>query len=232
MNVLPAAKVVACASLMAIAVLFISGTSGIITAVIVFQLSLLFVSLLAYMLRRSRTLSAERRLADELVESLRYVLFCRSKGMPTASALRLAGSKARQQRGRDILSVSSRRMALGDSLQQSLLRTVAPVPKDLRDSVVSADWSDDGKALGSMISSYGYALENRRARIEESVQRYATINMFLSTVVPSFIVFAFIGSALLSQREGSLLTLSIALLIALPVAYGVCNTMLSRRLFG
>lgn len=45
--------------------------------------------------------------------------------------------------------------------------------------------------------------------------------MFVSTVLPSFIVFAFIGSAIISDSAPSILPLEMALLVALPVVYAV-----------
>ncbi len=65
----------------------------------------------------------------------------------------------------------------------------------------------------------------------DSVQRYATFSMFVSTVLPSFMVFAFIGSSILSRSPFSMLLFSALLVFAVPSFYSIGNLFMWRRLF-
>lgn len=74
--------------------------------------------------------------------------------------------------------------------------------------------------------------EEKASSIEQYSQRYATINMFLSSVLPSFIIFGFVGSSIISQSNPSLLIFSVIMLFALPALYAVGNSRLNGRLNG
>ncbi len=73
--------------------------------------------------------------------------------------------------------------------------------------------------------------ESRKTDIEEGAQRYATFNMFLSTVLPSFLVFAFIGDSILSHAYFGMLLFSFFLVFIMPVMYSAGSFLMWRRLF-
>ncbi|MCL5239641.1 MAG: hypothetical protein M1286_04205 [Candidatus Marsarchaeota archaeon] len=73
--------------------------------------------------------------------------------------------------------------------------------------------------------------ETRQADVDEKAQRNATLNMFVSTVLPSFMVFAFIGGSILSHEYFSLVALSACLILAIPVIYSAGSLVMWRRLF-
>ncbi|MEM0124227.1 MAG: hypothetical protein QXF41_01635 [Candidatus Micrarchaeaceae archaeon] len=66
---------------------------------------------------------------------------------------------------------------------------------------------------------------------EATLQRYATFNMFLSSVLPSFIIFAFVAESILNGGRNNLLFLSIVMLEVIPTLYFLGNTAFFRRLF-
>ena len=59
------------------------------------------------------------------------------------------------------------------------------------------------------------------------MSRYATCSMFVSTIAPSFVIFSFIGSLLISQSASSIEFMSIALIAVIPIAYSIINSMSS-----
>ena len=89
----------------------------------------------------------------------------------------------------------------------------------------------DRKWASAEIERYAHNAEASQATVEESAQRYATLNMFVSTVLPSFMIFAFIGSSILSQASFSLVAFSAILLLAVPVFYALGNLLMWRCLF-
>lgn len=72
---------------------------------------------------------------------------------------------------------------------------------------------------------------SRQAEMEESTQRYATFSMFISTIAPSFLVFAFVGNAVLSQGGFGMALFSSTLLLLIPFLYAISNLLMWRRLF-
>ncbi len=78
----------------------------------------------------------------------------------------------------------------------------------------------------------GYALDqnSKQADIEESAQRYATFNMFISTILPSFLIFGFIGNSIMSQSGFGIFMFSAFLLLAVPLIYAIGNALMWRRL--
>ncbi len=93
-------------------------------------------------------------------------------------------------------------------------------------------WRATKQDAEARVSEYMLGEKSRKSRIEETAQRYATFNMFASTILPSFMIFAFIGSYVLSQATGGLLFLSASLLALVPTLYSVGNTLMWRRLLG
>ncbi|MGC8699476.1 MAG: hypothetical protein ACP5RK_00510 [Candidatus Micrarchaeia archaeon] len=71
-------------------------------------------------------------------------------------------------------------------------------------------------------------VKEKASQVEPLLQRDATINMFISTIAPSFVILAFIGSSILSTP--SIIFLSFMLLSILPVLYAISLTLSQRRL--
>ncbi len=220
----------AAASLLAASVSYVSGFTTAIEILGLFATSLLSTSALSMLLRKTGAAQNARVLSDELVAGMHYALLCRSKGVPMPAALNLAAAGSRDASVKSALSNASTRLKLEGDIEP--IFAGMQLTADIRDAVKSSDWSNVPSALEAVTGSYAYELNNRKARVEESIQRYATLNMFLSTILPSFIIFAFIGSMLISQKQESMLYISLVLLIALPIAYALGNMLLSRRLFG
>ncbi len=111
----------------------------------------------------------------------------------------------------------------------------------LRRYLISASDFGFGSGEGMRIKDARWAVEEtaRNARaaeeqhtdMEESAQRYATFNMFISTILPSFMVFAFIGSSILSRASFSLLVFSSLLVLVVPIFYSIGNLLMWRRFF-
>lgn len=64
----------------------------------------------------------------------------------------------------------------------------------------------------------------------DSLQRNSTVNMFLSTLLPSFLLFIFVGTTVLSPSSIGLVLISLMVLIFVPSVYAISSTIFSRRL--
>lgn len=91
--------------------------------------------------------------------------------------------------------------------------------------------ADGTSQMLSALAAHEAGIGGRRSALEESSQRYATINMFISTIAPSFLIFGFIGTAIMSPVGFSLLLFSVSLLIFIPLSYSIGNSFLSRRMY-
>ncbi|MDE1804311.1 MAG: hypothetical protein KGH59_00805 [Candidatus Micrarchaeota archaeon] len=119
------------------------------------------------------------------------------------------------------------RIRLGDTLLNAINAEFIEVIGGENTISTSGDLYD--KVSRFVVSS----LQKRKARLStasDSIQRYSTISMFLSAILPSFLIFGYIGSTVISQTSISLIGLSIGLLIVLPFVYATSVTALSRRL--
>ncbi|MCL5100355.1 MAG: hypothetical protein M1122_00145 [Candidatus Marsarchaeota archaeon] len=89
---------------------------------------------------------------------------------------------------------------------------------------------DSDRSLALTIDKHELELKDKISKMKGSLQGHATINMFIATVLPSFIVFSFVGSAIISGYS-NLILISIALMIILPSVYaGSLNIMRGRLL--
>jgi len=80
-----------------------------------------------------------------------------------------------------------------------------------------------------VIESYKNKQNASVSGLEASIQRNSTINMFISSVAPSFIIFMFIGNLVISGNY-NILAIAIILLFMLPLAYAIGNAVFMRRL--
>ena len=149
-------------------------------------------------------------------------------GIPKSSSLYdIANSSDNSQFGK-ALTAMRKRMLMGNEgplcdsapeLQSILGRTEIP------DSLETSQ-------IRSFIDKSESHLMEKASAIESYSQRYATANMFLSTVLPSFVIFAFIGSSIISAAKPSMLLFSSVLLFALPVLYAAGSSKLNGVLIG
>ncbi|MDE1855125.1 MAG: hypothetical protein KGH57_02275 [Candidatus Micrarchaeota archaeon] len=149
---------------------------------------------------------------QEFTDYLHGVLYRRRAGMPYAKALahaaQMIGYAPLKER---VLLALRRRFMQGDH---------GGNPTDI----------GDGKWAAAELRKELQLEAASQAKIDESAQRYATLNMFVSTVLPSFMVFAFIGSSILSRGSFGLLLFSSILLFALPLSYSFGNLLMWRCL--
>ncbi len=87
-------------------------------------------------------------------------------------------------------------------------------------------------AISSLISMRELSLETMLSKLESSVQRYSTICMFTAVLLPSFALFAFIGSSLLGSSTINIEMLCITLLCVLPAVYALGSMTISKGLNG
>jgi len=218
--------VLACSSAVGLLLYYSSGLAGPVELVLPLLVSGSLVSTV-YLLRRrlhaSRMKGAAR---DGLARSMHCLLYYRLNGLPLLQSIDRAAGLADVGRVRAELVLLARRIRLGDALESA-----AESLSGLR-SFPARKAADPFRPESLKAALAGYELETkaRVSLVEAQSQRHATISMFLSTILPSFVIFAFIGSAIISEGTPDMLLFSVAMLVALPMVYAISYSQLSRRM--
>ncbi|MGC8662441.1 MAG: hypothetical protein ACP5RT_01495 [Candidatus Micrarchaeia archaeon] len=87
--------------------------------------------------------------------------------------------------------------------------------------------TEEISGIESLVGRNMESAKENASQLEPVLQRDATINMFISTIAPSFVILAFIGSSIFSAAN--FIFLSSMLLCILPVLYAISLTLSQRR---
>jgi len=163
-----------------------------------------------------------------MIDSFEYIIANKGKE-PLLSSIRKAISLQTNNKIKAMLANSYRRMMLGKDAVSAFNESIA------RCGCLGSyfTWDDDVyAAIAKFIDSYKYSSKASNATKGSVMQRYATLNMFLSAIAPSFIVFLFVGSSIISSSYASLLALSVVLLVVVPLTYAFGMFAFERRFIG
>lgn len=180
--------------------------------------------------RISNSLRKSAVLEDEFMKSLGRVSYYRDSKLPIISSINRAANSCENKGSKSILRGMSARIRLGECISnavESATMDEKRIYTSIKPYIGSGDFN-----FSEAFSAYQSRKRERESRASSIITRYSTLNMFLSTVAPSFILFSFIGSMLISQKGSGIEIMSFSLLIVIPVIYALSNSMLSRRLYG
>ena len=216
-NCVRAAAAVALACLL----YYVNGANGVAPLLLLLCLSTTTVFLIGLLLSFNRQLHERVLMRERFVECLGKLTYSKAKGCTSMGAIRAACKGIDNPRLKAAAEKAQRKHRLGGSFLRHF--------SSLAELSGYAPLSDLRSDPEDIVRSHGFYMESKRAEIEEAAQRYATINMFLSTILPSFLVFAFVGDAILSQGGFDMPAFSVSLLLLLPLAYSVGNALMWRR---
>ena len=172
----------------------------------------------------------EREVADGLVNGIGRVIYYHASGMPISKSIRKSAESSKCSRAASMLNEVGLRTGMGQELCISL-RSVVMKDVALR-NMLSKYVERNDFTLNELQMLYNSERKENSSRMSALTNRYATFNMFISTIAPSFIIFSFIGSMLISQSAVSIWTMSFLLLLVVPIAYAFSSAALKRRLYG
>ncbi len=183
---------------------------------------------LLYSISSSRRASALR--AEDFMNAVGRIAYYRDSKVPTASAMAKSAKSCTDTGAATILKNTALRIQFGESLSEAIGHASS---SDRRIHGIMEQHARGGDFdFGAAFSAYRLQRSERDSANGAAMSRYSTINMFISTVAPSFVIFSFIGSMLISQAGTSMAMMSLSLIIALPIMYAISSSSLSRRLFG
>ncbi len=207
-----------------VSVAILKNTSEFRFTIPIYIASLLAVHL-AYSIHKKR--SAHGEIIDGVMKGMARVANYQSAKMPLPNALGKASRFSGNESASKILLESSRRIKMGESLFDSLISSAKS--KDIGKEIARYLKGPDSSA-GESALLYERVEKARAARRSALAARYATLGMFVSTVAPSFAIFSFIGSMMISPTDSGMFMLSVSLTAAIPVAYAAINILSERSL--
>ncbi len=192
-----------------------SDSASLLFALLVFA-PLLFIGIsLALMLDYAKGKFMKNKHDESVIEALRKISYYKQRGVPFLCAL------ATELKSEDNKEVAREL----EMLEKSLM-----LNKDADMHILQLETGAED--LEMAIQYIDMANERKMAATEGTIQTYATVNMFISIILPAFAVFGFVGSAILASSVVSFTVLSMVLLAGLPLAYTFGNVLLNSRLYG
>ncbi|MDE1851245.1 MAG: hypothetical protein KGH69_00965 [Candidatus Micrarchaeota archaeon] len=185
-------------------------------------LSLGFSALLGFMATRARHSEISTNLRSAVIKRLRILSYYTNKGVGLCSSLeRLASGSDDAAVERLFLRIRNMVM-MGCDFNRSLAAGAAGMG-------IALDVPAQG-TIGKFLDNEEYAAEETAAQYEGSINRNALVAMFISAVLPSFLVFAFVGNTILSQRDANIFLFSVVMLVFLPLAYALGRMLMGGRI--
>ncbi|MGC8710471.1 MAG: hypothetical protein ACP5RF_02580 [Candidatus Micrarchaeia archaeon] len=174
-----------------------------------------------------RTAYERKEAVEGFVNSMYMMLFYKSSKKPLAAIMHSVSLHVKPYELSRALEEAASRVRLGEPLFSAL-------SKSLRAHWINADIMENASnswhlQISNFIESYKNKQNASVSGLEASIQRNSTINMFISSVAPSFIIFMFIGNLVISGNY-NIPAIAIILLFMLPLAYAIGNAVFMRRL--
>jgi hypothetical protein len=210
------------AALLSCILCYINGMSGVVPLICIVAASITCVFSILFLLSSNRQNYDSKMLYDSFVDYLRMLTYYRRIGISQFKSMHDASEETESEKLRATSQKAFKRYIMGESFLDYLV-SLKPLRERLGSICKVAD-------PGEIVRKDALFSDLKRAEMEESAQRYATINMFISTILPSFLVFAFVGNAVLSGAGFSTFVFSITFLIMVPLAYAFGNAFMWRRL--
>jgi hypothetical protein len=177
-------------------------------------------------------LNAMSRHLDAFFDSLYNAYYMISCGTPASAAVGISANACKDDKIKHILATVSKKMVMGRKFTKCLgnEKKNDAFAKKIKQFIESTS-SDSEKGLYFMLQEYGIIEQQKKSDMPSIVQHYSTASMFISTIIPSFVIFIFIANLIVSSSMQSMILLSSVLIIMIPILYVLLNVSMARRLF-
>ncbi|MDE1845818.1 MAG: hypothetical protein KGH53_00845 [Candidatus Micrarchaeota archaeon] len=202
---------------------------SILTSLLIYLVSLLFVALLFLSKTRLEEFYFTRKSSHDLLASLNHILYFNTLGSSLLGNLKVVGQTSLSENIRVGFRKVANRIRLGEEFSAALASAFANELNYLTIKLLPAK-SGPISQLSRAVFEYDQLQKENSSTSLDALQRSSTISMFLSTLLPSFILFLFIGSSILSQAAPNLIIFSLVLLFAVPLVYAINSLSFARRL--
>ncbi|MGC8669841.1 MAG: hypothetical protein ACP5TL_01655 [Candidatus Micrarchaeia archaeon] len=189
----------------------------------------IFSAFLEYLIDKRKAAELERaKLASAI--KLIYINIRFGKRSFVSSVKKLSNF-SNDVRINNLLTELHDRIALGQKLREALasIKLDHAVTKDLDaiSEISSLDLYTDN-SIRTLFEKLRYEHKYTASKNAGALQKYLTVSMLLSSVIPSFVLFSFVGYTLLMPSELSSFALMFTMLIAIPSAYSITRAQAER----
>jgi len=196
-------------------------------SIIIAFIAISFVILLYLLYVWVRVAYEKKEIIDGFVESMYMILFYRSSKKPLAAIIESLSPQIKHHKLDAALKEVSARIKLGEQFGSALPKSLHAHGIDI--SISDYESNNWYLQISNFIESYNNKQRSSISSLESSIQRNSTINMFISSVAPSFIIFMFIGN-LIIYGNYNITVIIVLLLFVLPFAYALGTAISTRRL--
>ncbi len=171
--------------------------------------------------------SSERK--QSLIEGLHEVAYHKGKKHPLISSIVQASLTSGSYVSNPFMELS-RRIRFGAEVSDAF-DTAASKILHRKFNWFGAHITSSSNSIQNFLDVYEGELQRNSARSGPRIQTSATVSMFISTILPAFMIFAFIGSAVVSSGSISLFALSVLMLVAIPAVYATMSVIQHDHIF-
>lgn len=191
------------------------------------MLAISFSSLILLLTHKARKLKEDSQSAGEFAEKLKLISVQVHKA-PTKKIMDYASNSCTDEKLKGTFSSTSILSRMGYPMHVAISKSHAGIErfsKILRLSQPSAP-----NYIHNVVLEYQNKKAEKDSVKASKMQRYATANMFISTIAPSFVIFGFIGDMVISQRSAGIMGLVLILNLLIPFVFTISNFAMLGRL--
>jgi hypothetical protein len=214
-------------SLFFAAILVVLSVRGGPIAILLVASCFIFGEILNRRYERAVNARGERESVIQALETIHnetYVL----GGSTPASIKRIAGIAGLEARVRDFFVEVGSRISLGEQLGQALSKAKGGSAFRQAGDIAGALDEDSGDSIRCALDEEDRKSAERHELEAYSVQKYLTLNMVCSTVIPSLALFGFVGYSIMGSSAVAALAFTTAFTAAIPLAYRAVRIRLAH----
>ncbi len=189
--------------------------------------SISFSSLIVLCIEKARTIKMDGEASEEFAEKVKLISVQEHKAS-SKKIMSYVGNSCTDESLKKTLDSAGIFSRMGYPLSTAISKSHSNVEKFGkvlgRNMPISQNW------LSNAVEEYQNKRSERDSVKASRMQRYATANMFISTIAPSFVIFGFIGDMVISQKAIGIIGLILALDLLIPFVFTISNFVMLGRL--
>jgi hypothetical protein len=212
-------------------ILYPETVSGEMTMLVASTASSMSSSLIiVYAISRMQRYRDDSELDNEVSNAFSSAFFYNSTGIPLSRSLRLSSDNLNRRAAAPFVNLANR-LSLGQQFNEAF-KSVKALSSSRAFAAGVKNIGAEVPRLVSLLAMRELALKSKLSGIESSMQRYSTMSMFVAVILPSFVLFSFIGSSVLFNSYAGAALIYPVLVCFLPAAYALSSLLISRGLNG
>ncbi len=179
---------------------------------------------------KTRKLIEDKDMLEEFVEKICTIAGTKTATLPMNKRIRQTVLYCRDARLKEAFRLAASLSRLGYPVHIAIVKAhgklgrVGELTRSIPIEVGATTF------LSNLAVQYGDKMQVLSSTIASRLQRYSTANMFVSTIIPSFVIFGFIGDLVISQKSIGISALVVIMNLIIPFLYALSNFTMYRGL--